>query len=290
MAGPPMRSLVCLVAFIASLAAAKADDVRAVPAVGSRLTYRFVTTNAMPRLKITVGEIYTYIVTAGDAASAEGIIKPVAMIIPCRGGADNPTCHAALQTPGAHLDGELLTVPIAGDVGDALAKLSHFKMTYMIQEERKSPLPGPRDLKHPNYGDIGPEPQMVLTDTMHCDLAGLPSFLPVGAAAHVALPCERRFERSATRDGRYPAQSLSGKLSYDISYTGNGSVTLPSGQWEVKKLAVKMIPDDTKEAGTEGEILFSPKLGTAVKTHMTGHNAATQATSESTSELISVAP
>jgi hypothetical protein len=285
-----MRFLLSLAALIIALAAAHADEGRNVPAVGSKLTYRFITTTTMPRAKITAGEIYTYIVTAGDATSAEGIIKPVAMIISCKGGADDPFCRPALETPGAHLDSDLLTVPIAGDVGDALAKQSHFKMTYILQEDRKFPVPGARDLEHPNYGDIGPDPQVVLTNTMHCDLTGLPAFLPIGVAPHVALPCERRFERSATRDGHFPPQTISGKVSYDISYTGSGSVSLPSGNWEVKKLAIKMIPDDPKQVRTEGESLFSPQLGTIVKTHLTGRNPAMQATSESASELISVAP
>ncbi len=67
---------------------------------------------------------------------------------------------------------------------------------------------------------------MVLTNMLHCDLAGLPAFLPVGAAPHVTLPCEMLFERSASRDGRIPPQTISGKISFDISYTGSGWVTL----------------------------------------------------------------
>lgn len=285
-----MPILAVILVLLATLGAARADDVRAVPAVGSRLTYRFVTTTKTPRVAVTAGEVYTYIVTAADAASAEGIIKPVALIMQCKGGAGEPGCRGAAEAPSAHFDGDLLTIPITSDVGDALAKQSRFKLAYFIQEERKFPLPGARDPAQPNLADIGPDPVMVLTNTLHCDLAGLPAFLPLGAAPHVALPCERRFERSASRDGHIPPQTISGKVSLDVSYTGSGWMTLPSGNWEVEKLAIKMIPDDPKQPMTEGEILFSRRLGVAVKTRVTGHNAAVQSTSESTSELISVAP
>ncbi len=49
-------------------------------------------------------------------------------------------------------------MPIAADVGDALAKQSGFKYAYFILEERKFPLPGARDPAHPDLADIGPEP------------------------------------------------------------------------------------------------------------------------------------
>lgn len=285
-----MRSLFCLGALLLSLGTARADDARAVPAVGSKLTYRFLTTTTTPKGGTTAGEVYTYIVTAADAASAEGIIKPVALIMHCKGGAADLGCRTSAEAPGAHFDGDLLTLPIAGEVGDALAKQSHFKLAYFILEERKFPLPGVRDPKHPNFSDVGPEPIMVLTNTLRCDLAGLPPFLPVGAAPHVALPCEMRFERSASRDGQIPPQTISGKISFDVSYTGTGWVTLPSGNWEVKKLAFKMLSDDTTRPSSEGESLFSPQLGAMVKSHLTTHSPTIQATIESTIELISVAP
>lgn len=285
-----MPVLAAIFVLLAALGIARADDARAVPAVGSKLTYRFVTTTKTPRAAVTAGEVYTFIVTAADATSAEGIIKPVALIMQCKGGAGGLGCRGAAEAPNAHFDGDLLTIPIASDVGDALAKQSLLKLAYFIQEERKFPLPGARDPAQPNLADIGPDPVMVLTNTLRCDLAGLPSFLPVGAAPHVVLPCERRFERSASRDGHIPPQTISGKVSLDVSYTGSSQVTVPSGNWEVKKLAIKVIPDDPKQVVTEGEILFSPRLGVAIKTRVTGNNQAMHSTSESTSELISLAP
>jgi hypothetical protein len=55
-------------------------------------------------------------------------------------------------------------------------------------------------------------------------------------------------------------------VSFDISYTGDGWITLPSGNWEVKRLAFKMTPEDPSRIASEGESLFSPQLGVIVKT------------------------
>jgi hypothetical protein len=61
-----------------------AGDARDVPAVGSKLTYRSVSTTTTPAATLTTGEVFTYIVTAGDASSAEWIIKPRALIVQCK--------------------------------------------------------------------------------------------------------------------------------------------------------------------------------------------------------------
>jgi hypothetical protein len=65
-------------------------------------------------------------------------------------------------------------------------------------------------------------------------------------------------------------------------------ITLPSGNWEVKKLAFKVTPEDPARVASEGESLFSPQLGVIVKTHRVGESASAQSTSETTTELISV--
>src|SRR5207245_2851924 len=114
---------------------------------------------------------------------------------------------------GAHFDGNLLTIPIADDVGDALAKQSAFKHAYFIQETRKFPVPGVRDPEHSDLGDIGPEPAYILTNTYQCDFARLAGFLTSGTTPQVTLPCERIFERTASRDGLRPALTIRDKLS-----------------------------------------------------------------------------
>lgn len=246
----------------------------------------------MRRLRATrtTGEVYTYIVTAADASSAEGIIKPRARIVQCKENDFDPYCKSAAERPGAHFDGALLTIPIASDIGDALAKQSAFKYAYFIQETRKFPVPGVRDPVHSDAGDIGPEPAHILGNTYHCDFARLAGFLTSGTTSHVTLPCESVFERTATRDGQRPALTIRGKVSFDITYTGDGSITLPSGDWQVKKLTFKMTPEDPARMAIEAESLFSPQLGVIVKTHRTGENASAQANVENTSELVSVEP
>jgi hypothetical protein len=288
--GHAMRLGAPLLALLAMSGIAHADEARNVPAAGSKLTYRSVTTTTIPRATLTTGEEFTYIVTAGDATSAEGIIKPRARIVQCKEDDTDLYCKSAAARPGAHFDGGLLTIPIASDIGDALAKESDFKYAYFIQENRKFAVPGVRDPQHSDPGDFIPEPAYILTNTYHCDFARLAGFLASGTTAHVTLPCETIFERTASRDGQRPALTTHNKVSVDIRYIGDGSVTLPSGNWQVKKLAFKMTPEDPSHLGSEGESLFSPQLGVIVKTHRIGENPSTHSKSENTTELISVEP
>jgi hypothetical protein len=98
----------------------------------------------------------------------------------------------------------------------------------------------------------------------------------------VTLPCESIFERTASRDGHRPALTIRDKVSFNISYTGDGWITLPSGNWEVKRLAFKMTPEDPSRIASEGESLFSPQLGVIVKTHRTGENTSAHSKAENT--------
>lgn len=285
-----MPRLIWLLVLIAAAGAARADESRNVPALGSKLTYRFVATTMLPGRTIAAGEVYTIVVTKADQASAEGVIKPRALIIHCTDGAADPGCKSPAQKAGAHFDGELLSIPIADDVGDALAKLSGFKYADFMQEMRKVPVPGARDAAHPDLADIGPEPTITLTTSYQCEFSRLADFVPVGRMPHIALPCDMIFERSASRDGHVPPLTVRNKVTFDVTYTSDGSVTLPSGDWQVKKLVVKEVPDDPKHASSDGESLFSPQLGVIIKTHFTSNNPATHAKTETNSELISVEP
>lgn len=285
-----MRPCAALLTLLAMGGIGHAGDARDVPAVGSKLTYRSVSTTTIPAATLTTGEVFTYIVTAGDASSAEGIIKPRALIVQCKEDGSDLYCKSAAERPGAHFDGALLTIPIASDIGDALAKQSAFKYAYFIEETRKFPVPGARDPEHSDLGDIGLEPAFILTNTYQCDFARLARFLTSGTTPHVTLPCESIFERTASRDGHRPALTIRDKVSFDISYTGDGWITLPSGNWEVKRLAFKMTPEDPSRIASEGESLFSPQLGVIVKTHRTGENTSAHSKGENTTELISVEP
>lgn len=285
-----MRCLIWFLVLLAMPAIAGADETRNVPALGSKLTYRFVATTTLPGRTITAGEVYTIIVTKVDQGSAEGIIKPRALIIQCKDGAADPACKSAAQKAGAHFDGDLLSIPITDDVGDALAKLSGFKYAYFMQETRKIPVPGARDAAHPDLADIGPEPTITLTTSYQCEFERLAGFVPVGRVPHIALPCEMIFARSASRDGHVTPLTVRNKVTFDITYEGDGQVTLPSGNWQVKKLIIKEVPDDPKHASSDGESLFSPQLGVIIKTHFTANNPASHAKTETNSELISIEP
>src|SRR5215469_325696 len=171
-----MSALHLCATFLVLMAAgdiAYAGEARNVPAMGSKLTYRSVSTTTIPRATLTTGEVSTYIVTAADEVSAEGIIKPRAVVIQCKEDGSDLFCKTAAERPGAHFDGPLLTIPIASDIGDAPAKQSAFKYAYFVQETRKFPVPGARDPHGPDLGDIGPEPSYILTNTYQCNFGGI---------------------------------------------------------------------------------------------------------------------
>jgi hypothetical protein len=285
-----MRRLFCALACVAVAGLARADEPRTVPAVGSKLTYRAISTTKLPDKTLVGGQVYTYIVISSDGTTAEGLVKPVAMIIGCQGGAADLGCKDAARTPGAHFDGDLLTVPIASDAGDGLATHSGFKLSHFILVSRKLPIPSSRDPKEYNLSDFGPDPAYILSNSMQCDLAAMQDFLPFGKSPQVTLPCEMTFERSASRDGRLPLLTTDDAVSLEISYAGSGWVTLPSGNWEVQKFTTKVVPKDPGHPASESELLFSTQLGATVRNHTIGTNPAAKSTIENTIELVSVAP
>ena len=273
-----------------AIGAARADEPRTVPAMGTKLTYRVISTTKTPDRTIGAGQIYTYIVTSTDGTTAEGLVRPAAMILDCPGGAGNLGCEDAAKAAGAHFDGDLLTVPIASDAGDSLAQHGSFKLTHFILVSRKLPVPSSRDPKDHNLSDFGPDPSYILTNSMQCDLTALQGFLPLGRSPQVTLPCDTGFERSASRDGRLPLLTSQETISLEISYTGSGWVTLPSGNWQVQKLTAKVIPKDPADPSSETDSLFSTQLGATVRAHTTATNPVAKSTIENTVELVSVAP
>jgi hypothetical protein len=287
---PEVRLLAGALALCVLIGAARADDVRTVPAVGAKLTYRAVSMTKLPSRTIGGGEIYTYIVNTSDGTTAEGSLKPGAMILDCTGGAADLGCQDAAKTAGAHFDGDLLTVPIPGDASEALASQGSFKLIHFLLASRKLPIPSSRDPQQHNLSDFGPDPAYILVNTTDCDVARLQDFLPFGKSPKVTLLCETNFERTASRDGRLQPLSVHDTVSMEISYAGSGWVTLPSGNWQVEKLNSKLVPKDPNHPSSVTESLFSTQLGVNVRIHSIGTNPATQSTTENTVELISVAP
>ncbi len=276
-----------LMAMGVAIGAASADEPRTVPAVGAKLTYRLVSTTTTPTKTISTGQVYTYIVTKSDGATAEGIIKPNAIILECTGGAADLGCKDAAASPGAHFDGNLLTIPVDSASGDALSMHSGFKLNHFLMLSRMYPIPSSRDPKAYNLHDFGPDPSFTITNALQCeDLAKLEGFLPFGKSQQVALNCETTLERTASRDGKVPAMTTHEAVAIGIAYTGSGWVTVPSGAWQVQKFTATVTPKEAGHASSEAETLFSTQLGVPVRTHLVGHLAAS--TTENTVELISV--
>lgn len=275
----------------AAIGAASADEARTVPAVGAKLTYRLVSTTTTPAKTVSTGQVYTYIVTKSDGTTAEGVIKPNAIILSCTGGASDLGCKDAAASPGAHFDGDLLTVPVDSASGDALSQHSAFKLNHFLVLSRMYPIPSSRDPKDYNLHDFGPDPAFTITNTLQCDdLAKLAAFLPFGKSQQVGLTCETIVERTASRDGKLPALTSHESAAIGIAYTGSGWVTVPSGNWQVQKFTATITPKEAGHASSESGTLFSTQLGVPVRLHLVGHAPASQSTTENTVELISISP
>jgi hypothetical protein len=80
-----VRLLACALGLCALIGTARADDARDVPAVGAKLTYHAVSMTKLPSRTIGGGQVYTYIVNASDGTTADGSLKPDAMIFQCTG-------------------------------------------------------------------------------------------------------------------------------------------------------------------------------------------------------------
>lgn len=286
-----MRGLLAATACILVAAGvARADDAYTLPAVGAQLTYRLVSTTKIRDHTITTGQIYTYTVTATNGADSEGTIRPVALIYGCPEGDARKDCVLAAKMAGAKRDGDLLTVPVPDGIAESLIKDSDYKGHYFMVEDRTFPMPGPKDPDDPNNTEFGDAPIFVLANQLKCDYGSLQGFFPLGKTKLLTLTCRNVFSRSHSRIAGVSDQTQEEPLSVELSYVGADKLTLPSGEWDVQKVAIKYKPDDPAHPAAEGESDVADKLGVTVKSHTLVTNAATSLSSESTSELIAYKP
>ena len=285
-----MRALLGAIGILAAIGAARADDAYTLPAVGAQLTFRLMSTTKIGDQSITVGQIYTYTLTAVSGANSEGTIRPVALIYGCAEADTRKDCVTAGKMAGAKRDGDLLTIPVPDSVADGLVKESGYKGHYFLIEERNFPMPGPKNLDDPNNTEFGDTPLFMLSNQLKCDEGPLPDFFPIGKTPKLTLTCRNIFSRSHSRIAGLGDQTQEEPLSVELSYIGADKLTLPSGDWDVQKVAVKYVPDDPSHPSAEGESDVAVKLGVTVKSHTLVTNKATNITSESTSEMIAYKP
>ncbi len=285
-----MRLLFALLALTLPAAAARADEARLVPAAGSTLTYRVVATTKSHDKTVTTGQIYNYIVATSDGAIAEGTTKPLALLFDCREGALDADCARAKKTPNVREENGLTVVPIPPDVGDQLAAKSAFKLRAFIVELRKFPAPLPADAKAPGDNLISADDPLIVTSTMQCDPAALRDFTPIGKSPKATLACQTTFERSGWSASGLMPMTMSDSVSLEVSYLGEGRITLPSGEWDVRNLTMKQMSSREGRPGAVVETQFSDKLGAAVKTHVVVDPLKGGIATETVSELIAVSP
>ena len=286
-----MRLLFAMLALSVSAAVARADEARLVPAAGSTLTYRLIATTKLHDKTITTGQIYSYIVASSDGATAEGTIKPLALLFDCRESALDAECARAKKTPNAREENGLTVVPVPPEIGDQLAAKSAFKLRAFIVELRKFPAPLPADPKAPS-GDslVSADDPLIVTNSMQCDAAALVAFTPIGKSPKATLACQTTFERSGWSASGLMPITMSDSVSLEVSYLGEGRITLPSGEWDVRNLSMKQSSSRENRPGAVVETQFSDKLGAAVKTHVVADPLKGGIATETESELIAVSP
>jgi hypothetical protein len=275
---------------IAAIGIAHADDAYNLPAVGAQLTYRLMSTTKLSDQTITAGQVYTYTITAVSGATSEGTIRPVALLYGCSDGDTRKDCVVAGKISGAKRDGDLLTIPVPDDIADALVKQSGYKGRYFLVEDRTFPMPGPKNSDDPNNAEFADTPLFILSNQLKCDFATLPSFFPLGKTPELTLSCHNIFSRTHSRVAGQTDQTVEEPISVTLSSIGADKKSLPSGEWDVQKVAIKYVPDDPARPSAEGESDVAVKLGVTVMSHSLVVNKATNLTAESTSELIAYKP
>src|SRR5438552_2857577 len=108
--GGSMRWFVLLAAMLAFAGAARADEPRYVPAVGTVITHRALATDGATGR--TTGMVYRVTITEGDGSFAVGPITPLANLIRCPAADASNECRQARNFPGTTSDGDMVTIPI----------------------------------------------------------------------------------------------------------------------------------------------------------------------------------
>lgn len=285
-----LRILLGVLGFVTAIGVARADEAYTLPAVGAQLTYRLILTTKVADQTITTGQIYTYTITAVSGANIEGTIRPVALIYGCTEGDTRKDCVIGAKMPGAKRDGDRLTIPVPDGIADALAKESGYKGRYFLVEDRVFPMPGPKNIDDADNPELGDTALFVLRNQLKCDFAALPSFFPLGKTPELNLACRNIFSRTHTRVAGQTDQIAEEPIAVKLSTLGADTLSLPSGNWDVQKVAIKYTPDDPKHPSADGESDVAVKLGLTVKSHSIVTNTAANFTAESTSELIAYKP
>jgi hypothetical protein len=285
-----VRALLGAAGILAAIGVAHVDNAYTLPAVGAQLTFRLISTTKIGDQSITVGQIYTYTLTAVSGATSEGTIRPVALIYGCTETDTRKECVAAGKMTGVKRDGDLLTVPVPDSVADGLVKESGYKGRYFLIEERNFPMPGAKNPDDPDNTEFGDTPLFLLSNQLKCDDGPLPGFFPIGKTEQLSLTCRNIFSRSHSRVAALSDQTQEEPLSVLLSYIGADKLNLPSGEWDVQKVAVKYVPDDPSHPSAEGESDVAVKLGVTVKSHTLVTNKTASISSENTSELIAYKP
>jgi hypothetical protein len=283
-----MRQLWFVAASCMLMANARADEARFVPAAGSTLTYRLVTTTKTQDKTVVAGQIYAYVVASSNGTVAERIIKPIALLLDCRGGELEVDCARLKARSDVREDNGLTLIPIPAAAAEKLAAKSAFRLRTFVLEQRKAAYPAPNHGWSNDDFFNGDDP-MIVENVVLCDPDALAAFTPLGKTPQGTVSCQIFFNRSGGGDGVKPISS-NASMSLEIADLGEERVTLRSGEWDVRRLSLKQTAALSSGGPVaHNELQFSEKLGVSVKSRSTVE-VSDKVVSETDSELIAVSP
>lgn len=281
-----VRSVIYAALLLAAGREARAADSYTLPPVGTQLTYRLLTTSKPAG--ITTGQVYTYAVSAVNGPVMEATIKPAAIILGCPKGDSHAECKAAEKASGMTREGDLVTVPVPDDIGEALAQSSALTAHYFMAEDRQFPMPGPKNVDDPDDPGFDSAPAFLVTTKLACDYDRLADFMPFGKAAHLSVPCHSIFSRTQSRVGN--DVNADEPVTVEFSYEGPGKARVPAGDWDVHKVTLRFVPDDGTQPAGQSDLEIASKLGLTVRTHVHVDIPKTHGTVETDIVLIAVKP
>ncbi|MBV8779024.1 MAG: hypothetical protein JO258_17655, partial [Alphaproteobacteria bacterium] len=156
--------------------------------------------------------------------------------------------------------------------------------------DRKFPLPAEKNPADTNDTEFSTEPFLVVTNSLVCDYEQVKDFLPLGKTAHLSMPCQSVVAQTGARSGGPKPHSTEEAVSVELSDDGAAHLSLPSGNWEVRKVALKLVPKDSVHPTTDAELDIAPALGVSVKSHSAINGLPSQISTVTDSELVAYKP
>jgi hypothetical protein len=285
-----MRIGAALAVFLILGGPAAADSPRYRPAPGMSFTYRMMVTVNAGGQERTAGQIYRVKTAAGDGATVDGTVTPLALVWFCPEADTSVPCKQGQLMPNARREGDLVVAPVPADISSELAKIGRMSVRDLLHVTQVYPFPGLKDTSEMEKPQFGATPLSVQTTVLDCDEAALRPFLPAGAAAQVTVPCKMTVEVAQSRATGLRDGKQTNDVNYELSFAGHEHIAVPAGSYEVAAIKFKSTGGLGGNAVTEGEWDFIESLGVSAKYSALTHFPNSSNSSRIVRELIKVEP